>query len=180
MTVAQTEEMVDAMLSGAPAPPRKRPLFIAKDVRLFLNTITRSLDLMRSAGVNAQCDRQDSEESITLTSTSRPTGPARRRRSIAGPTRSKGSRRRSWRISAVIAANRQAGFLFSAQVQLAAVVEPCPMVQVQAPAAHMGKEIQILLRERRDVWRKLHRRLPHLLRARGGMFHVKHLDSLPE
>ena len=67
LTVAQTEEMVDAMLSGAPAPPRKRPLFIAKDVRLFLNTITRSLDLMRSAGVNAQCDRQDSEESITLT-----------------------------------------------------------------------------------------------------------------
>lgn len=67
LTVAQTEAMVDGLLSGRPAPPRKRPTFIVKDVRLFLNTLTRSLDLMRSAGVDAQCSRQDSEEEITLT-----------------------------------------------------------------------------------------------------------------
>ncbi len=67
LTVAQTETMVDGLLSGRPAPPRKRPTFIVKDVRLFLNTLTRSLDLMRSAGVDAQCSRQDSEEEITLT-----------------------------------------------------------------------------------------------------------------
>ena len=48
-------------------PARKRPTFIIKDVRLFLNTITRSLDVMRSAGVDAQCSRQDSEDAITLT-----------------------------------------------------------------------------------------------------------------
>lgn len=66
LTVAQTEAMVERMLSSSPAP-RKRPTFIVKDVRLFLNTITRSLDLMRSAGVNAQCKRQDSEDEILLT-----------------------------------------------------------------------------------------------------------------
>ena len=66
LTVAQTEAIVEQVLSAAPSP-RKRPTFIVKDVRLFLNTITRSLDLMRSAGVNAQCRRQDSDDEILLT-----------------------------------------------------------------------------------------------------------------
>ena len=65
LTVAQTEALVDAMLAAAPV--RRKPHFLVKDVRLFLNTITRSLDIMRSAGVDAQCSRQDSEEAITLT-----------------------------------------------------------------------------------------------------------------
>ena len=68
LTVSQTEALAEAILAEQALPPaRRRPTFIVKDVRLFLNTVTRSLDLMRSAGVNAQCDRQDSEESITLT-----------------------------------------------------------------------------------------------------------------
>lgn len=66
LTVAQTEALVESLLSQGPAP-RKRPTFIVKDVRLFLNTITRGLELMRSAGVNAQCKRQDSEDEILLT-----------------------------------------------------------------------------------------------------------------
>lgn len=65
LTVAQTEALVDSFLTAKPA--RKRPTFVVKDVRLFLNTITRSLDIMRSAGVDAQCRRQDSDEEITLT-----------------------------------------------------------------------------------------------------------------
>ncbi|MCI8914211.1 MAG: ParB/RepB/Spo0J family partition protein [Lawsonibacter sp.] len=67
LTVAQTEALVDALLTAAPVLSKKRPTFIIKDVRIFLNTVTRSLDLMRSAGVNAQCSREDTEESITLT-----------------------------------------------------------------------------------------------------------------
>ena len=66
LTVAQTETLVDSLLAAA-VPARRRPHFLVKDVRLFLNTITRSLDIMRSAGVDAQCSRQDSEEEITLT-----------------------------------------------------------------------------------------------------------------
>ncbi len=66
LTVVQTEALVDSLLTAVP-PVRKKPLFLLKDVRLFLNTVTRSLDLMRSAGVDAQCSRQDSEEEITLT-----------------------------------------------------------------------------------------------------------------
>ena len=67
LTVSQTEALAEAILEEQPVPARKRPTFIVKDVRLFLNTITRSLDLMRSAGVDAQCDREDSEEEILLT-----------------------------------------------------------------------------------------------------------------
>ena len=67
LTVAQTEALVDSLLAAKPAPPRKRPTFIVKDVRLFLNTITHSLDVMRSAGVDAQCSREDREEEILLT-----------------------------------------------------------------------------------------------------------------
>ena len=66
LTVAQTEALVDSILMMK-VPPRRRPTFVIKDVRLFLNTLTRSLDIMRSAGVDAQCRRQDSDEEITLT-----------------------------------------------------------------------------------------------------------------
>jgi ParB family chromosome partitioning protein len=59
--------MVEAMLSSPSSGPKKKPTFIVKDVRLFLNTISRSLDLMRSAGVNACCRREDTDEEILLT-----------------------------------------------------------------------------------------------------------------
>lgn len=67
LTVAQTEALIDALLAAQPRRCGKRPTFIVKDVRLFLNTITRSLDLMRSAGVNAQCRREDTDDEILLT-----------------------------------------------------------------------------------------------------------------
>ena len=67
LTVAQTESMVEAMLSSPSSGPKKKPTFIVKDVRLFLNTISRSLELMRSAGVNACCRREDTDEEILLT-----------------------------------------------------------------------------------------------------------------
>ena len=66
LTVAQTEELVESLLSAPPSSP-KRPTFLIRDVRLFLNTITRGLDLMRHAGVDAQCRREDREEEILLT-----------------------------------------------------------------------------------------------------------------
>lgn len=67
LTVAQTETLVDSILTARSAHSGRRQTFIVKDIRLFLNTITRSLDLMRSAGVNAQCHREDSDEEILLT-----------------------------------------------------------------------------------------------------------------
>ena len=67
LTVAQTEALVERLLTVPPKAEKRRPTFIVKDVRLFLNTLTRGLDLMRSAGVNAQCRREDTDDAILLT-----------------------------------------------------------------------------------------------------------------
>lgn len=65
LTVARTEAYVESLLS--PTRPRSKPIIILKDVRLFLNTVTRGLSLMQQAGVPADCQRQDTEEAILLT-----------------------------------------------------------------------------------------------------------------
>ena len=65
LTVAQTEAYIDALLS--PPPKRNKPIFILKDVRLFLNTVTRGLAMMQQAGVPAACDRVDTDSEILLT-----------------------------------------------------------------------------------------------------------------
>ena len=67
LTVALTEEYIDSLLAPPPAAPRRKPVFILKDVRLFLNSITKGLSMMQSAGVDANCDREDTEDSILLT-----------------------------------------------------------------------------------------------------------------
>ena len=68
LTVAKTEEYVERLLAGADKP-RKKPTLLLRDVRFFLNTVTRGLDLMRSAGVAADCRRQETDRAICLTIT---------------------------------------------------------------------------------------------------------------
>lgn len=72
LTVAQTESYIDTLLSPPPperqaAKPKSKPIFILKDVRLFLNSVKRGLSMMQSAGVAADCQRQDTDEAILLT-----------------------------------------------------------------------------------------------------------------
>lgn len=70
LTVAQTEALVNELLHPLPpVPPVRRPrrVFVVKDVRLFLNTVNRGMALMRSAGVDAQCRREDRDGEILLT-----------------------------------------------------------------------------------------------------------------
>ena len=72
LTVARTERYIDQLLApeetGPPAKPKK-PLIYIKDIRLFLNTLDRSLGLMNQAGVGASCGRQETDEEIVLTIT---------------------------------------------------------------------------------------------------------------
>ena len=70
LTVAKTEEYVESLLTAAPAPAPKKPrtpMFVIKDVRLFLNTVTRGLSMMKTAGVDANCERRETDDSILLT-----------------------------------------------------------------------------------------------------------------
>ena len=68
LTVAQAEQYVERRLRALQStPPQRRKAFIMKDVRLFLNSLDRSLRLVREAGVRAETQRQDTEDSILLT-----------------------------------------------------------------------------------------------------------------
>lgn len=65
-TVARTEDYITALLAPK-EPSKKRPTFIIKDVRLFLNTVTKGLTMMQDAGVDAVCHRQETEDNVNLT-----------------------------------------------------------------------------------------------------------------
>ena len=65
LNVAQTDAYIDALLSPRARP--KKPTYLIKDVRLFLNTVTKGLALMQGAGIQAQCGRQETEDAILLT-----------------------------------------------------------------------------------------------------------------
>ena len=73
MTVAAADAYIDALLSPpeeAPPPPEKkerRRTFVLKDVRLFLNTVTRSIDLMKQGGIDAGMKREETEDALILT-----------------------------------------------------------------------------------------------------------------
>ena len=66
MNVAQTEGYVERLLAEKPAPQRSAT-YIIKDVRLFLNSIDRSLQMMRQSGVDADLGRRDTDSEILLT-----------------------------------------------------------------------------------------------------------------
>ena len=64
--VAQSEALIEEMLKRKQTSPRL-PTYVVKDVRIFLNTIRHSLGLMQRAGVEADMQREDTEENILLT-----------------------------------------------------------------------------------------------------------------
>lgn len=67
-TVAQTESYVEKLLAeNHTTPPRGRSTYVIKDVRLFLNSLSHAMDVMRRSGVEAACGRQDTDEEIFLT-----------------------------------------------------------------------------------------------------------------
>ncbi|MCC8181563.1 MAG: ParB/RepB/Spo0J family partition protein [Clostridiales bacterium] len=86
LTVSKTEELVERMLlppeptalveepSEASAPQaekkisrRRKPVLLVRDIRLFLNTIDHSMDVMKRSGISASCGREESDDAITLT-----------------------------------------------------------------------------------------------------------------
>ncbi|MBR2481225.1 MAG: ParB/RepB/Spo0J family partition protein [Oscillospiraceae bacterium] len=68
LNVAQSEEYIEQRLQHlALTEPKRRPAFLIRDVRLFLNSLDRSLRLIRDAGIGADCQRQDTEGEILLT-----------------------------------------------------------------------------------------------------------------
>ena len=67
LNVAQTEAYIDRLCRQDKAPRRAVPVYCFRDVRLFLNTVKKSLAVMQSAGVDARCGREETDSEITLT-----------------------------------------------------------------------------------------------------------------
>lgn len=65
LNVAQSEDYIRSLL----APKRKttQPIYRIKDVRLFLNSVTKGLSIMNAAGIDAKCGREETEHEILLT-----------------------------------------------------------------------------------------------------------------
>ena len=69
LTVAAAEEYIELLLS-APACPEKgelRRTLVLKDVRIFLNSLKHSLELMKQGGIAAGVERQETEDRLILT-----------------------------------------------------------------------------------------------------------------
>lgn len=68
LNVAQTEAYIDRLLQQLQlTPPSRRTAYILKDIRLFLNSMERSVQFLRRSGIDAAMERQDEEGAITLT-----------------------------------------------------------------------------------------------------------------
>ena len=71
LTVAATEEYIEALLAAPaeeePNRPEPRRTLILKDVRVFLNSLNRSLELMKQGGIDAGVHREETEDSLILT-----------------------------------------------------------------------------------------------------------------
>ncbi len=69
LTVAKTEAYIEALLRRGEEEKKKRktPVVVLKDVRIFLNTVTRGLSMMNRRGVRAVCERADTDNELVLT-----------------------------------------------------------------------------------------------------------------
>lgn len=65
LNVAQTEELIAENLKPKETVRKGgRRTFVAKDIRLFINTIDHAVDAMKTAGIQAQTEKKETEEYI--------------------------------------------------------------------------------------------------------------------
>ena len=69
LNVLQSEEYIEQLLC---TPLQKEPkreklsLAVMKDVRLFLNTVNRAISMMQRSGINAKCEKTETDGQLTL------------------------------------------------------------------------------------------------------------------
>ena len=67
MTVSAADAYVDRLLREREDSPEGRTRLVLKDVRVFLNSLQHSLDVMRRGGVEADISREESAEALVVT-----------------------------------------------------------------------------------------------------------------
>lgn len=73
LTVAATDAYIDSLINEENEKKktekendRSKRTFILKDVRVFLNSINRGLELMKQGGINAGLEKHETEDSLVL------------------------------------------------------------------------------------------------------------------
>ena len=73
LNVGETERLIETMLTAAPEPAPVKPeqkatkLFVLKDFRIFMNTITKAVSTMKLAGIDIDTEKFEDEEFINYT-----------------------------------------------------------------------------------------------------------------
>lgn len=69
LTVAKTEALVEALLSRQQTEQtgRSKPRYKIRDLRIFLNTIDKSLEVLRRSGLEPTWEKQQREEGMVVT-----------------------------------------------------------------------------------------------------------------
>ncbi len=67
LNVSQTEELVLSAAHKKESKRKAKRTFVAKDIRLFINTIDHAVDAMKTAGIQAQTERRETEDYIECT-----------------------------------------------------------------------------------------------------------------
>ena len=69
----ETERLIETMLTAVPEPAPVKPeqkatkLFVLKDFRIFMNTITKAVSTMKLAGIDIDTEKFEDEEFINYT-----------------------------------------------------------------------------------------------------------------
>lgn len=72
LNVAGTDAYVDSLLENEKLPepvaaaPMKKTVFVLKDVRVFLNSLTHGLDMMKRGGIKADMQTQETDDELIL------------------------------------------------------------------------------------------------------------------
>ena len=67
LTVAQSEAYISKLCQDTKAKQPPSPILRIKDVRLFFNTLRRSVNLMEAAGLHTQCTKEEVEDGVKVT-----------------------------------------------------------------------------------------------------------------
>lgn len=66
LNVSKTEQYIDKLLTEPAEDKSKNVLRLIKDVRFFLNTVDKAIDVMKESGVQAKVEREDKENGVML------------------------------------------------------------------------------------------------------------------
>lgn len=65
MNVDESERYIDRLL--LPKMPNRRDKLVVKDIRLFVNSINKAINVMKISGINARSEREEDDEYIKYT-----------------------------------------------------------------------------------------------------------------